>query len=249
MELPTQVESLMKNHGTRFERQVPWQPSHQSALHEAAWQFLATASLAFGAWYIWWRWTASLNWDALWFSLPLVIAETGAFIGLVLFSFNLWTARTAPAPSLPRTISDTNNDSNLTDRPIAIDVFFTTYSEDPELVRRGLKDAKILEYPFPIDIFVFVLDDGKRPEMRAVAKEERVGYLTRSDNVGFKAGNLRNALANSSGDFIVICDADTRPFPNFLLETMGYFRDPKMAWVQTPQWFRIFRQVYRWRPG
>jgi cellulose synthase (UDP-forming) len=28
-----------------------------------------------------------------------------------------------------------------------------------------------------------------------------------------------------------------RPFPTFLEETLGYFRDPKVAWVQTPQWF------------
>jgi cellulose synthase (UDP-forming) len=36
---------------------------------------------------------------------------------------------------------------------------------------------------------------------------------------------------------IVICDADTRLFPNFLESTMGYFRDASVSWVQTPQWF------------
>ena len=229
--------SKRQTRNTRFERQVPWKPSHQSALHEAVWQFLATGSLVFGCWYIWWRWTASLNWDALWFGLPLVIAETGAFFGLVLFTFNLWTERGAPPQPLPRTLADTINDNEVTDRPITIDVFFATYSEDPDLVRLGLQDARAFEYPYPIEIVVYVLDDGKRPAMRVAAEEEGAIYLTRPDNAGFKAGNLRNALANSSGDFMVICDADTRPFPNFLLETMPYFRDPKMAWVQTPQWF------------
>jgi cellulose synthase (UDP-forming) len=227
----------MKIEPTRFEQQVPWKPSHHSTLHEAVWQFLATGSLVFGFWYIWWRWTASLNWGALWFSLPLVVAETGAFVGLILFSFNLWTARPVPLRAPPRTLVDTIAEAEVTDRPIMIDVFFATYSEDPELVRLGLKDAKALEYPYAVDIVVYVLDDGKRPEMRAVAEEEGATYLTRPDNIGYKAGNLRNALANSSGDFIVICDADTRPFPNFLIETMGYFCDPKVAWVQTPQWF------------
>jgi cellulose synthase (UDP-forming) len=81
------------------------------------------------------------------------------------------------------------------------------------------------------------LDDGKRPAMEAVAREEGVNYITRSDNVGFKAGNLRNAMSATSGDFILICDADMHPFPTFLEETLGYFRDPKVAWVQTPHWF------------
>jgi len=55
--------------------------------------------------------------------------------------------------------------------------------------------------------------------------------------IGFKAGNMRNAMEKTSGDFIVICDADTRIFPTFLVNNLGYFRDPKVAWVQTPQWF------------
>ena len=71
--------------------------------------------------------------------------------------------------------------------------------------------------------------------MRATAEEEGVNYITRSDNVGFKAGNLRNAMQVTSGDFIVICDADTRPFATLLEDTLGHFRDPDMAFVQTPQ--------------
>src|SRR5689334_325586 len=73
--------------------------------------------------------------------------------------------------------------------------------------------------------------------MRRVAAEEGVGYLTRPTNIGFKAGNMRNALEHTRGDLLVICDADTRPCPQHLERTLGYFRDPNVAWVQTPQWF------------
>jgi cellulose synthase (UDP-forming) len=55
--------------------------------------------------------------------------------------------------------------------------------------------------------------------------------------VGFKAGNLRHGVERTDGDLFVICDADTRPLPGLLEETLGYFRDPRVAWVQTPQWF------------
>jgi len=222
---------------TRFERQVPWLVSSHSAPHLALSQFLATCSLVFGAWYLWWRWTESLNLNALWFALPLVVAETGAFIGLILFTVNIWTDR-SPAPGpLPQTFRDVTGDADAPDRRLVVDVFFTTYSEDPEIVRKGLKDARALTYPHRIDVRIHVLDDGQRPAMAAVAEAEGANYITRGDNVGYKAGNLRNAMSQTSGDFVVICDADTRPFPNLLTETLGYFRDPKMAWVQTPQWF------------
>jgi cellulose synthase (UDP-forming) len=55
--------------------------------------------------------------------------------------------------------------------------------------------------------------------------------------MGFKAGNLKNGLANTSGDLFVILDADARPRPGFLQNTLGYFRKHKVAWVQTCQWF------------
>jgi cellulose synthase (UDP-forming) len=44
-------------------------------------------------------------------------------------------------------------------------------------------------------------------------------------------------MEQTSGDFILICDADTRVFPSILEHTLGYFRDLDVAWVQTPQWF------------
>jgi cellulose synthase (UDP-forming) len=178
-----------------------------------------------------------MNYDALWFSIPLLIAETGSFIGLVLFTANLWSAKSPARGAPPVSVRDCTDDPDMPDRPVAVDVFFATYSEDPELVRVGLQEAKKLRYPHPINVQIHVLDDGKRPAMEAVAREEGVNYITRSDNVGFKAGNLRNAMTSTSGDFILICDADMHPFPTFLEETLGYFRDPKVAWVQTPHWF------------
>ena len=124
------------------------------------------------------------------------------------------------------------------DRPLSIDVFFPTYDEDPELVRLSILDAKKITYPHKlVNIKIYVLDDGDRASMKKVAEEEGVSYITREGNAGFKAGNMRNAMEQTSGDFIVICDADTRPFPTILEHTMGYFRDPDVAWVQTPQWF------------
>jgi cellulose synthase (UDP-forming) len=203
---------------------------------ELLFQFLATVNLVLGAWYIHWRWTASLNWDALWFALPLVAAETLAYVGFVLFTANLWKTWDYPRQPPPRSIGECVLEA-VPERPISVDVFIATYGEDPELVRLSVRDAKKLAYPHSIDLRVHVLDDGRRPQMRRVAVEEEVEYVTRDGNIGFKAGNLRHAMEQTSGDFILICDADTRPFPSLLENTLGYFRDPDVAWVQTPQWF------------
>ncbi|HEV2078959.1 MAG TPA: glycosyltransferase [Allosphingosinicella sp.] len=221
----------------RFEDRRPPQPLPQNVLIESIWQFFAVAALTLGAWYIWWRWNESLNWEALWFAIPLALAETLAFFGLVLFVYNLWAVGDYPRRSPPARIGECDPEAPDPVRPVSVDVFITTYNEDEELVRLSIRDAMRMRYPHPVNLGVYVLDDGRRDRMRQVAEEEGAGYITRDNNVGFKAGNLRNAMEQTSGDFIVICDADTRPFPTLLEHTLGYFRDPDVAFVQTPQWF------------
>ncbi|MFK3762166.1 glycosyltransferase family 2 protein [Serratia ureilytica] len=221
-----------------FEKRSPPAPLKNSRAIEFLWQILAVAALLVGANYIRWRWMASLNYDALWYAVPLVIAETLAYCGTILFTINLWQVRDVKRRPPPRDIRQClDSDEAIAPRPVKVDLFIATYSEDTELVRLSIQDAKRVTYPFPLDYRIHVLDDGKRPEMRRVAEQEGVNYLSRENNIGFKAGNLRNGLEHTDGDFIVICDADTRVFPSILTDTLGYFRDPLVAWVQTPQWF------------
>ncbi len=250
---------MMTEYFEKYENILPPEPIPYSIPRELLWQFLATMSMGVGLWYLAWRWTSSLNYDALWFALPLVLAETFAYAGLILFVINLWMVRDTPPQSPPKRIGQcVHTPLSYEARPLQVDVFFPTYDEDPELVRLSIRDAKAIVYPHPIDITIHVLDDGKRDIMEKVAQEEGVHYITRSSNIGFKAGNLRNAMEQTFGDFIVICDADTRPFPTILENTLGYFRDPDVAWVQTPQWFfdlppgvPLPRLIERWmgKPG
>lgn len=207
---------------SKFEDRTPPPPLPHSRPVEMVWQCLATISLALGAWYIWWRWTGSINFDALWFSVPLLVAETCAYLGLILFTLNLWEVKDYPKKPPPASIAECVGGGEHGDRPVSVDVFIATYNEDVELVRLSIRDAMAMRYPHAIDMKVFVLDDGRRDLMRQVAEEEGASYITRSNNIGFKAGNMRNAMEQTGGDFIVICDADTRPFPT-LLEGSGSF--------------------------
>jgi cellulose synthase (UDP-forming) len=227
----------MDDYFLEFEDRKPEPPLPYSAPREMLWQFLATIALVVGGWYIWWRWTDSLNPEAMWFAVPLVLAESFAYFGMILFVINLWKDDPIKIETPPMVLGDVVGKHPERDREISVDVMFATYDEDPELVRLGIIDAKRMTYPHPIDVRIHILDDGRRPEMKIVTEEEGANYISRTTNEGFKAGNLRNAMELTSGDFMVICDADTRPFPTLLEHTLGYFRDEKMAWVQTPQWF------------
>jgi cellulose synthase (UDP-forming) len=221
---------------SKYEDRVPEPPLKHSLWIEFLWQSLAICTIALGARYLFWRWQYSMNMDVLWFSIPVFVAEICAFIGLLLFVHNLWSINDTPQTKAPLRLSEImENDDD--ERLISVDIFLPTYNEDPELTRYSIRDAKSVTYPGPIEINVHVLDDGNRPQMKRVAAEEDVNYITRDSNVGYKAGNLRNGMSQTHGDFIVILDSDTRPFPTLLSNTLGYFRDAEVAWVQTPQWF------------
>ena len=218
-------------------RPVPSAPPALGPVRSFAFQSLAVCALTLGAWYLAWRWTASLNPQALAFSVVVAAAETLAFVGAVLFFLSIWRIEDPPARPAPRSANEVLEEPLAEDRPLRVDVLLTTLSEPVDLVRRSVRDAKALRYPHPYSLRIVVLDDGRRAAMREMAGAEEVDYLARSTNVGFKAGNLKHALDHTDGDFFVVCDADTRLLPDFLLETLGHFRDPRVAWVQTPQWF------------
>lgn len=220
---------------SQYENRKPPTPLPYSPLVEFLWQIAATCAAGLGLWYLAWRWMYSLNYDAPWFSLLVVMAETMSFVGMLLYFHNLWSVNDTPQQPPPTQRSEVVIDGS--DRMLSVDVFLPTYTEDPEMTRYSIRDAMALRYPHPIDIKVHVLDDGNRPEMRDIAIEEGANYITRSSNIGYKAGNLRNGMEQTHGDFLVILDSDTRVFPTLLESTLGYFRDPDLAWVQTPQWF------------
>ncbi len=220
-----------------FEDRTPCPPVPASPARDLLFQALAVAAATLGAAYLGWRWSASLNPDALAWSVVVALAETFAYLGAVLFLLSLWRVEDPSPRPAPATLNEIRAAPASADRPLRVDILIATYDEPTELVRLSVQDAKRITYPHPIRIEVHVLDDGRRPAMAAMAREEGVRYVTRETSVGYKAGNLTNGLELTDGDLVVVCDADTRAFPELLTETLGYFRDPAVAWVQTPQWF------------
>ncbi|BAZ09143.1 cellulose synthase (UDP-forming) [Calothrix sp. NIES-4071] len=115
-----------------------------------------------------------------------------------------------------------------------VDILIPTYNEPVFILRRTIIGCQALDYT---NKKIYLLDDTRRPEMKALAEELGCNYLTRADNLHAKAGNLNNAFTKINGEFIVVFDADFIPTKNFLTRTIGFFQDEKVALVQTPQTF------------
>lgn len=220
----------------QFEDREPPECPALSPKRRALWQVLVGLTVGLGVWYLHWRWTESLNPDAMVFSVAVAMAETLFFLGALLFFHDIWDEGDTPQQDPPETREDAGLDP-AEGPQIGIDLFITTYDEEVAVVEPSITDALALDVPDGVRVAIHLLDDGRREEMAALADHHRVGYITRGTNEGYKAGNLKNALFQTTGDFVAICDADTRLRSSFLRNTLGYFRDPKVAWVQTPHWF------------
>ncbi|MHB1036626.1 MAG: glycosyltransferase [Pirellulales bacterium] len=118
----------------------------------------------------------------------------------------------------------------------SVDVLIPTYNEDAHLLRGTIRASVDMDYPHR----TYVLDDGRRPEIRALAEELGAEYIARPDNLHAKAGNLNYALRRTQGEFVVLLDADHIAAPHFINRLIGYFRDEKLAFVQTPHSFYNF---------
>jgi cellulose synthase (UDP-forming) len=173
-----------------------------------------------GLYYIAWRLLFTLNPGALWVAIPLWAAEAFGLVSSLLFFFTVWNTRSRrPAAAPPQ--------------GLRVDIFIPTYNEPMWMVRRTVLGALDVRYPHE----TYLLDDGRRPEAEALARELGCHYITRSTNEGAKAGNLNHALRQTSGDFVAVFDTDHVPMPEFLDRTLGYFEDDGLAFVQSPQEF------------
>lgn len=127
----------------------------------------------------------------------------------------------------------------LGDQPVAVDIFVTVYGEDPATVRRTAAAARDMEG----EHVTWILDDGGSDEVRDIATELGVRYVRRPTNEGAKAGNVNHALELAGGDYFVILDADFVAMPAFLRETVPFFADQEVAFVQTPQVYGNLRSL------
>lgn len=116
----------------------------------------------------------------------------------------------------------------------SVDILIPTYNESAFILRRTIIGCQALDYE-PKKIYV--LDDTNRQDIKKLANQLGCGYIARPDHYHAKAGNLNHAIPRTNGELIVVFDADFIPTKNFLQRTVGFFQNPTIALVQTPQSF------------
>ncbi|MDB5176683.1 MAG: hypothetical protein JWN75_351 [Candidatus Saccharibacteria bacterium] len=122
-----------------------------------------------------------------------------------------------------------------------VGVFITVCGEPADIVEETVRAALAMEYP---KFSVYILNDGfvanrdNWREAEIIAKKCGITCITRQTPGGAKAGNINHGLTKTAEQFIVIFDADHVPKPLFLQKMIGYFSDKKVAFVQSPQYYK-----------
>ena len=180
--------------------------------------------------YFAWRSLCSLNVsnpvDGI-FSITLLSMELLAMIGTAFQMLLLFTAKNRTRQADKCSIAVKEGRYNPT-----VDILIPTYNEPDFIVKRTIIGCQALNYDRKQ---VYVLDDTRRQSIKKLAQELGCHYITRPDNSYAKAGNLNNALKQTKGELVVVFDADFVPTTNFLERTVGFFHNPKIGLLQTPQ--------------
>ncbi|QEC77668.1 glycosyltransferase family 2 protein [Mucilaginibacter ginsenosidivorax] len=117
-------------------------------------------------------------------------------------------------------------------RQYTVDVFTTFCAGEPyEMILETLTAIQNITYPHE----TYLCDEANDPYLKEVCGQLGVHHITRVKKTDAKAGNINNALAQSSGELCVVLDPDHVPFPEFLDPIVSHFDNPEIGYVQVVQ--------------
>jgi cellulose synthase (UDP-forming) len=122
----------------------------------------------------------------------------------------------------------------------SLDIFLPVCGEPLAVLYNTWVHVAELIQTYPGTSIAYVLDDGTDERVRAMADKFGFWWIARPDRGWMKkAGNLRYGFGCSSGDFILVLDADFAARPDLPAEMLPYFdADHSLGIVQSPQYFR-----------
>lgn len=185
------------------------------------------ASTIYMIWRIFFTLPISLGIASIIFGTVVLIMEIWDFVEFVIYYHNI-LRKEENKKSLKYEIK------NYPD----VDVVIATINEEEKLLQKTIQECLELEYPDKSKIHIYICDDGNRKEIKKLAEENKIQYITRNDNKDAKAGNYNNALKYLKSEYILTLDADMIPKKNFLTDIIPYFFcKEKIGFIQTPQAF------------
>ena len=183
--------------------------------------------------YLHWRCSASLNLSsgvAAGLSLSLLVAESWLLLSGLLPLWLAWRR-------IPDRRGTAAQNMTLVREGLwqpQVDILIPTCGEPLDVLERCLVGCRGQRYR---RTQVWVLDDSGRDEVRALARRLGCHYRHRPVLCHAKAGNLNDGLRLSSSELVAVCDADFIPQTHYLEQCIGFFQDPNVGLVQTPQHF------------
>lgn len=115
---------------------------------------------------------------------------------------------------------------------LSVAIFTTSAPGEPiSMFENTLKALKNVDYPHT----TYLLDGTKDIAFKKLAEKHEAVWLDMADIPGAKAGKINEALKRTTEEFILILDPDHIVFPNFLHQTLGFFHDEKVGFVQVSQ--------------
>ncbi len=115
---------------------------------------------------------------------------------------------------------------------LSVAIFTTSAPGEPvSMYEKTLEALRNVRYPHT----TYLLDSTQDPAFKEVAEKYGAVYLDLANLPGAKAGKVNKALEMTTEEFILILDPDHIAFPNFLDETLGFFEDEKVGFVQVSQ--------------
>ena len=183
--------------------------------------------------YLGWRAFATLNLDNVPEGILSVFIFVAEFIMIVDTTFAS-CIQTIPSTDLSAEADVLSKDVKEKRYVPCVDVLIPSYNEPEEVLKRTIIGCQAMDYPKKK---IYLLDDTRRPHIKKLTEQLGCFYIDRPDNQHAKAGNINNALKKINSELVTIFDADFVPCKNYLTRMVGFFQDPKVALVQTPQHF------------
>ena len=85
-----------------------------------------------------------------------------------------------------------------------VDIFIATINEDLSLIEENILACKKIKYYDKKKVHIYVCDDGHRNAVKTLCTDLNVDYITRDNNINFKAGNYNNALSKTKSPYILM---------------------------------------------
>ncbi|MGY6649963.1 glycosyltransferase family 2 protein [Wenyingzhuangia sp. IMCC45574] len=125
------------------------------------------------------------------------------------------------------------------EKNLSVAVFTTSAPGEPlSMFENTFKALQNLNYPHT----TYLLDSTEDVAFKELAEAHGVVWLDMVGVPGAKAGKINETLKKTSEEFILILDPDHIVFPEFLDQTLGFFKDENVGFVQVSQgYYNMYR--------